>query len=116
MTAEHIDMYDDDHCCECAVCGGHRAANSSPPVCKNENCLGEWNISTGPKAICPCGKPATWAYMPGEEVACDACVPRGCSCNEEPVDGDPENSDPANWVEPVDEQGRKYPCTEWAEL
>jgi len=62
---------------------------------------------------CPCGKPAIWMYMPGDEVACNDCVPRGCSCNAEPVDGDHENSDPANWVETVDDRGRKYPCCEW---
>jgi hypothetical protein len=56
---------------------------------------------------------SVWSYMPGHHEACDQCVPRGCSCNMEPVDGDYENADPANWAEPLDEQGRKSPCCEW---
>jgi len=47
MTTEIIDMYDEAHCCECAVCGGHRAAYSSPPVCRDRNCVFEWEIETG---------------------------------------------------------------------
>ena len=46
MTIEIIDPYDEDHCSECVVCGGHRAAYSSPPVCKEPNCLLEWQIET----------------------------------------------------------------------
>lgn len=45
---------------------------------------------------------------------CDDCVPRGCSCNMEPVDGNPENLAEDNWVEPVDDKGRKYPCCEYS--
>lgn len=56
---------------------------------------------------------ATWAYMPGWEISCDKCVPRGCSCNREPVDGNMDNLDKSNWKEVVDEQGRLYPCCEW---
>ena len=65
--------------------------------------------------ICECGKTAVWMYMPGreEDVACDDCVPRGCSCNMEPIDENWENEDPDNWKEPTDEKGRKYPCCEW---
>ena len=59
---------------------------------------------------------ATWFYAPGREIACDACVPRGCSCNEEPLDGNYDNMDPANWAEPTDEMGRKYPCCEWMRI
>jgi hypothetical protein len=59
---------------------------------------------------------AVWWYGPGEDLACDKCVPRGCSCNEEPVDGNPDNEDPSNWVEVVDPQGRKYPCCEWMQF
>ena len=47
MTTEIINMYDDDHCCECAVCHGHRAAYSYPPVCKEPNCRFEWELETG---------------------------------------------------------------------
>lgn len=54
-----------------------------------------------------------WYYMPGKNIACDECVPRGCSCNTEPIDGNPDNLDPLNWEEETDEQGRKYPCCEW---
>ena len=56
---------------------------------------------------------ATWMYAPGDEIACDKCVPRGCTCNQEPIDGDYENLSPENWKEATDEQGRKYPCCEW---
>ena len=45
---------------------------------------------------------AVWSYMPGWQNACDTCVPRGCSCNQE-EDG----------TEKLDEQGRKWPCCEW---
>lgn len=55
-----------------------------------------------------------WIYMPGSEFACDKCVPRGCfTCNAEPLDGNWENQDPKNWIEPVDKKGRKQPCCEW---
>jgi len=66
-----------------------------------------------------CGKPATWLYMPSSELpeaqrwACDEHVPRGCSCNDEPVDGNYDNADPANWKQATDNQGRKVPCCEW---
>lgn len=36
-----------------------------------------------PKVICECGKLGTWMYMPQSWVACDKCVPRGCSCQED---------------------------------
>lgn len=60
-----------------------------------------------------CNKPAVWSLASGDIDACDECVPRGCSCNEEPIDGNFENEDPQNWAEPTDEKGRKYPCCEW---
>ena len=56
---------------------------------------------------------AIWWYGPGYEQACEECVPRGCDCNKDPVDGDCDNIDPANWVEAIDEKGRKWPCCEW---
>lgn len=65
-----------------------------------------------------CGKTATWLYMPSSALpeaqrwACDEHVPRGCSCNDEPVDGDYDNGDP-NWKQATDSQGRKVPCCEW---
>jgi len=49
--------------------------------------------------------------MPRDDDACDECVPRGCSCNEEPKNGDWENPD--EMVEQLDELGRKFPCCEW---
>ena len=67
----------------------------------------------GAEMKCPCGKKATWLYMPGDSVACDDCVPRGCSCQQEPRDGDWENDNPGNWFDPVDERGLKIPCVEW---
>ena len=63
-----------------------------------------------------CGRLATWVYMPNGDLRCDNCVPRGCSCNQEPKDGNYENEDPSNWEEPTDEKGRKYPCCEWEGL
>lgn len=70
-----------------------------------------------------CGKSAKWLYMPASEKIteaerwkCDKHVPRGCSCNSYPVDDNPDNDDPENWQEEVDEQGRKFPCCEWEEL
>jgi len=67
----------------------------------------------GAEMKCSCGKTATWIYMPGDLVACDDCVPRGCSCQQEPKDGDWDNDDPDNWFDPIDDQGRKIPCIEW---
>ena len=69
-----------------------------------------------------CGKVAKWLYMPSSELpdeqrwACDDHVPRGCSCNDEPIDGNYENGDPSNWKQATDEQGRKFPCIEWFQL
>ena len=60
-----------------------------------------------------CNRDVVWYYMPGSESACDECVPRECSCNFEPKDGDWENEDLTNWEERVGEDGRKYPCCEW---
>jgi hypothetical protein len=70
---------------------------------------------------------AVWSYMPGKENACEKCVPRGCSCNNEPTkemmekynddyiafmdSEDAQNKE--NYFQPVDEKGRKYPCCEW---
>jgi len=51
--------------------------------------------------------------MPREECACDDCVPRGCSCNMEPKDGDWESADDSNWEYTLDENGRHLPCCEW---
>ena len=62
--------------------------------------------------FCKFRKAIAW-YGSGTEEACNKCIPRGCSCNIEPVDGDWENTDPSNWEERVDERGRKYPCCEW---
>ena len=55
--------------------------------------------------------------MPGFENYCDKHVPRGCSCNlelKEEFDADSrEAEDPKNYYEPLDEQGRRYPCVEY---
>jgi hypothetical protein len=61
-----------------------------------------------------CANKAVWFYGPGSDQACDECVPRSCNvCNTYPVDGNPENEDPTNWVEETDILGRKYPCSNW---
>lgn len=67
------------------------------------------------KRLCKCGKIATWLYMPGDDDwgCCDNCVPRGCSCNEEPIDGNWDNINENNWIEKLDDKGRKFPCCEW---
>ncbi|MFA4971563.1 MAG: hypothetical protein WC683_03040 [bacterium] len=59
------------------------------------------------KALCPCGRIATWFYMlctPAPVVYCDACVPRNCACGVCQQFG-----------EERDEQGRLTPCIWWAE-
>ena len=66
-------------------------------------------------------KPADWDHMSarvGEPIFyCDDCVPRGCSCNSELKDGIDYNSreadNPENWVERLDDKGRKLPCCEY---
>ena len=45
---------------------------------------------------------ATWVYMPNGEYACDECVPRKCSCNMKPKDGDWESTDDNNWEYAMD--------------
>ena len=59
---------------------------------------------------------ATWVYMPNGKCACDDCVPRKCSCNIEPKDGDWESADDNNWEYVVDENGRHLPCCEWERI
>jgi hypothetical protein len=67
-----------------------------------------------------CGKKAEWVYMPGTGNYCDKCVPRGCSCNinlKDGIDYDSEEAKlPENYVEKLDEKGRRYPCCEYWEL
>lgn len=68
---------------------------------------------------CNCGNKATWLYMPSysgvqhNDYYCDECVPRGCSCTYEPLDGDTDNTNPDNWAPALDEQGRERPCCEF---
>ena len=88
------------------------------------------------KELCDCGKVATWCYMPGYSNGdnpshCDDCVPRGCSCNHQPVSekvyqspgvllNTPESVEGNGWkwIEEgkiwtyIDNQGREYPCCE----
>ena len=65
--------------------------------------------------------------MPRGILACDKCVPRGCSCNSEylsedyrPVPSGIEGKD-WKWLEkdvsfcPIDGKGREFPCCEWWE-
>jgi hypothetical protein len=68
------------------------------------------------KIKCKCEKIAQWFYLPSDSLDrayCDECVPRGCSCNEYPLDGNWENLDPNNWTEELDKKGRKKPCCEF---
>ena len=54
-----------------------------------------------------CPNTAVWWYMPSDRAReahyCDDCVPRGCSCNEDPETG----------IEYRDGQGRLLPCCEY---
>jgi hypothetical protein len=54
--------------------------------------------------------------MPNGKCACDDCVPRKCSCNIEPKDGDWESIDDGNWEYAMDENGRHLPCCEWEQI
>jgi hypothetical protein len=69
------------------------------------------------KHKCDCRKQAVWLYMPSSTMKnpffCDDCVPRGCSCNSRPKDGNYESEDPDNWEEPSDDNGRLHPCVEF---
>lgn len=64
---------------------------------------------------CKCKNIATWVYMPGgkDDYYCDGHVPRGCSCNLKPKDGDYENNNPDNWYQPLDDKNRELPCCEF---
>lgn len=70
------------------------------------------------KIKCDCGAKPRWVYMPGfsnnsNSFFCDNCVPRGCSCNIRPKDGNWENYNEDNWESELDEQGKEYPCCEY---
>jgi hypothetical protein len=62
-----------------------------------------------------CNRIAIWLYMPGkiDNAYCDLHVPRGCTCNDYPIDDDYDNLNPENWKEEIDEQGRRSPCCEY---
>jgi hypothetical protein len=65
-----------------------------------------------------CGwRKATWSHMPTWRNSCDKCLPRGCGCNLELKPGiawdSPEAKDKDNYVEKLDEQGKRFPCCEW---
>jgi len=60
------------------------------------------------KFLCNCGKIAVWSYAPATSnkrnpYYCDDCVPRGCSCNDEYEDDDPQYgqkiTDVIKWME-----------------
>ena len=73
-----------------------------------------------------CSQVAQWLYAPGKndpegvDYYCDDCVPRGCSCNLTLKDGVEEimidlyemNPD-EDYYQPLDENGREYPCCEF---
>ena len=60
-----------------------------------------------------CGKKAEWTYMPGDFSFCDKHVPRGCSCNDYPIDNNYENIKKRNWKSERDKLGRLLPCCEY---
>lgn len=67
-----------------------------------------------------CGGKAVWSYMAGFEHYCEKHVPRGCSCNMELKEGidydSPEAENPDNYIEKLDEKGRRLPCVEYFEI
>lgn len=67
------------------------------------------------KIKCKCGKVAVWMYAPNDSdsYCCEECVPRGCSCMQEPIDGNRENKKESNWKREKDQLGREIPCIEW---
>lgn len=76
------------------------------------------NLLSFRKEKCDCGKIAQYLLISaskdyGNPYYCDDCVPRGCSCNLEPKDGDWNNPNPEDWYQPLDEKGREYPCIEY---
>lgn len=81
------------------------------------------NISEDKANQCKCGQKAVWIYMPDSTVACDDCVPRGCSCQEKLKDGvEPifENdiliNAESDFEPTLDDDGKMLPCVEWDEL
>lgn len=60
-----------------------------------------------------CEQKAEWTYMPGDFSFCDKHVPRGCTCNANPIDDNWDNSNPKNWKQETDELGRLLPCCEY---
>jgi hypothetical protein len=65
------------------------------------------------KLLCKCGKLAVWSASSYTGEWCDDCVPRGCSCNAVPPDNATEETiNTVQWVEELDEKGRKLPCCE----
>lgn len=88
------------------------------------------------KYKCKCNNIATWDYLPGSDndVFCDECVPRGCSCNHKYVDintHEPPLEKPDlpdgledkdwKWLDEekthwcyIDDQGREFPCVEFS--
>lgn len=61
-----------------------------------------------------CHNIAIWFYMPGTSKYCDDCVPRGCSCNLELKEGIDESSEKLeDYIQPLDDKGREYPCCEF---
>ncbi len=68
------------------------------------------------KHLCDCGVPATWEYSPGfssltNSYFCDACVPRGCSCQTEGVYNDDGEVEDEIYLR--DSEGRLLPCIEF---
>ena len=84
----------------------------------------EYNKQNPDKEICEfCFQSlAEWFYGPaggdGPRIACDKCVPRGCSCNavlidENRLDDFEYTKNAENYIQPTDCDGREYPCVEW---
>jgi hypothetical protein len=52
--------------------------------CEAEEIL-EWRRNNPGREWCvKCLAPATWIYMPSDGSFCDNCVPRGCTCHDDP--------------------------------
>jgi hypothetical protein len=67
------------------------------------------------KKCLKCGALATWIYMPiyHDYSYCDDCVPRGCSCNFTLTDDCSFLIIDGEFIEDLDDKGRKLPCCEY---
>lgn len=68
--------------------------------------------------ICNCCgiKKAVWFNSLMVEYACDECVPRCCSCQIYPKNGNENDYNADNWDYKKDENGEYIPCEDWERI